>query len=49
MMNATEEAVLNCLCAADTMTRTAGLAVPGLLLDLAADILRAHGKPATLP
>ncbi len=48
-VDATEEAVLNCLCAADTVTGTAGLTVPGLPLDLAVDILRAHGKPAALP
>jgi D-aminopeptidase len=49
VVDATEEAVLNCLCAADAVTGTAGLTVPGLPLDLAVDILRAHGKPATLP
>lgn len=48
-VDATEEAVLNCLCTAGTVTGTGGTMVPGLPLDLVADILLAHGKPAVLP
>jgi len=49
VVDATEEAVLNCLCAADTVTGTGGMTVPGLPLNLVVEILRAHGKPASLP
>jgi D-aminopeptidase len=48
-VDATEEAVLNCLCAADTVTGTGGTVVPALPLDLVVDILRAHGRRAVLP
>lgn len=47
-VEATEEAVLNCLCAADTVTGTGGTTVPGLPLDLLVEILREHGRPAGL-
>jgi D-aminopeptidase len=48
-VDATEEAVLNCLCAADTVTGVDGATVPGLPLGEVVDILRAHGRPASLP
>ncbi len=48
-VDATEEAVLNSLCAADTVTGTGGTTVPGLPLDLLVEILRSHGKEASLP
>jgi D-aminopeptidase len=48
-VDATEEAVLNCLCAAETVTGTGGVTVPGLPLDLLVEILCSHGKEASLP
>jgi len=48
-VDATEEAVLNCLCAADTVTGTGGTTVPGLPLDVAVEIMRAHGRDAVPP
>lgn len=48
-VDATEESVLNSLCAADTVTGAGGVTVPGLPLELVVEILHAHGRSASLP
>jgi D-aminopeptidase len=48
-VDATEEAVLNALCAADTVVGLDGRSVPGLPIRLVVDILSAHGVPASMP
>lgn len=47
-VDATEESVLNSLCAADTVTGAGGVTVPGLPLELVVEILQAHGRSASL-
>jgi D-aminopeptidase len=48
-VDATEESVLNSLCSADTVTGAGGVTVPGLPLELVVEILKAHGRSASLP
>ena len=48
-VDATEEAVLNALCVADTVVGLGGRSVPGLPLRRVVDILNAHGKTASMP
>lgn len=47
-VDATEESVLNSLCAANSVTGSGGVTVPGLPLELVVEILQAHGRSASL-